>query len=177
MTAGIVKGDERAFNLFYKIYFPRLYRYLLVLTGGRDALARDVLQEAMIRILRHIKPFHDASSFWNWLRRVAKTAFIDEVRRRKNDPAGFPGGEQNVPWPCNPDESDAVLLDHLESCLDDLNDEDRTLIEEKYLEGRPTEALARERNTTAKAVESRLARLRKKLKRWMLERMRHEIGP
>jgi RNA polymerase sigma factor (sigma-70 family) len=64
------------------------------------------------------------------------------------------------------------LKTQLHACLAQLEQAERRLVQGKYLEGKSYELLAREHGLTPKAIESRLARIRKKLKSLMLRRLK-----
>ena len=174
MTEARGRGREEAFNEFYDAYFSRLYRYLLVLAGGREEEVKDAMQETMIRVIRNMKPFHEERELWNWLRRIAKTALIDKARSKKRRDARFNLSSFVGDWPGERTDESSILLEHLSHCLEKLEKEDRELIEGKYLGGKSYDDLAREHRLTARAVESRLGRIRKRLKALILERMRDE---
>ena len=175
LTRAIKGGDHAAFERFYGIYFPRLYRYLLVSSGGWEEGVQEALQESMIRVVRHMKPFADEADLWNWLRRIARTALIDQVRRdRKSRRLTFPMSLADAMELADRDaaEDGSIELKHqLHLCLGELEPVERHLVEGKYLEGKSTKLLAAEHGLTPKAVESRLARTRKKLKTLILARL------
>src|SRR5262245_30851481 len=79
----MVQGDEAAYRVFYDAYYDRLRRYLLVVTAGDEDVTREVLQSALVRLVRNIKVFQDEVSFWGWLTVLARSAFIDQIRARK----------------------------------------------------------------------------------------------
>ncbi len=66
LTAGMAKGDEDAYRMFHELYFHRLLRYLLVVTGGREEAAREALQLALLRVVRHVRRFDSEEAFWSW---------------------------------------------------------------------------------------------------------------
>ena len=171
----MARGDREAFDLFYHEYFYRIYRYLLVMAGGQEEPAREALQEGMIRIVRYMKPLPDAGALWNWLRRVLRSAFIDQLRRAGEaealalEQAGEPAARE-------PDDADEVLLEHLRACLAGLPAGERRLVEGKYLEGRSYAELAATAGLTERAVESRLARARRKLRAGVARRLRRDHG-
>jgi RNA polymerase sigma-70 factor (ECF subfamily) len=70
-------------------------------------------------------------------------------------------------------DAEARMLESLQAELERLPSSDRTLIEAKYLQRRSTRELAEELGTTDKAVESRLARLREKLRSTVNSRLKH----
>lgn len=172
ITTGIEKGDEASFRTFYDAYFPRLYRYLLKVSCGKEDLARDALQESMMRVIKYMKRFDHEDDFWNWLRRIARSAFVDQVRRRKGADAALSISSLEEVLPMDkPEQADDDLIDLLHVGLDALNPGDRGLIEGKYIQGKSYDELAADLRISSKAVESRLARVRKTLKAILLERL------
>lgn len=63
-----------AWRTFHHAYVDRLWRYLLVVAGGREDTAREALQGALVRAVRHIKVFEDETVFWSWLTVLARSA-------------------------------------------------------------------------------------------------------
>src|SRR5215469_8161218 len=51
LTAEMSCGNERAYKDFYKLYFDRLLRYLLVVTQDEEQ-AREALQATLLRVAR-----------------------------------------------------------------------------------------------------------------------------
>ena len=176
MTARMAAGDETAFKDFYECYCDRLFRYLLVLTRGNEDLARDLLQSTMTKIVRSGREFKDEAQLWNWLAAVARNGFIDALRRTRRAPQLVPLlPDDAAEMPMAPaDESDAPLFDALDRCLIELSADERALIEAFYFKGGSHQSVARQENTTAKAVEGRLARVRQKLRAAIFRQLRYE---
>jgi RNA polymerase sigma factor (sigma-70 family) len=172
VTSAIAKGDERAFDRFYAAFFDRLHRYLLLRSGGREEAVRDALQEAMLRVIRYMKPFPDNGALWNWLRRIAASALIDQVRKEQKLPRALTRTPDALEAKPGDEDPDAVLERILSDCLAALSTEERGLVEGKYFEGRSHDAMAIEAGVSPKAVESRLSRIRKKLRSMILERLK-----
>jgi len=176
LTRAIQRGDPAAFAQFYGVYFPRLYRYLLVSSGGWEEGVQEALQESMIRVVRHMKPFAAEADLWNWMRRIARTALIDQVRRdRRSRLSIVPLSQSDAAELTDRDSAEDGSVElrlQLHLCLAELQSVERHLVEGKYLEGKRTKILAAEHGLTPKAVESRLARIRKKLKTLLLARLR-----
>jgi RNA polymerase sigma-70 factor (ECF subfamily) len=76
-------GDQAAFRLLYERYHRRIYAVALsVVKSPQDA--RDVVQEAFIKVHHHLPSFQGASSFYTWLYRIGMNLAIDMLRRRKS---------------------------------------------------------------------------------------------
>ncbi|MEM7393164.1 MAG: sigma-70 family RNA polymerase sigma factor [Verrucomicrobiota bacterium] len=169
-------GNEAAFNDFYRTYAERLYRYLFTLARGRDDLARDALQEAMLRVVRYARPLPDEAAVWNWLARIGRTALVDLLRKEGRGQERERQFLETVNADLGPSESAMAERLHviLSALLDDLPEEDRRLVEGVYFQGRSQANLARETGTTRKAIESRLARLRQRLRKRLQEMLNHD---
>jgi len=76
-------GDRAAFEALYHRYHQRVYAVALsVVKSPQDA--RDVVQEAFIKVHHHLPSFQGASSFYTWLYRISMNLSIDMLRRRKS---------------------------------------------------------------------------------------------
>ena len=74
----------------------------------------------------------------------------------------------------DPRDSTPDLLSLLEKNLTALPEDERALLERKYFNRQPVKAIAAETSTTEKAVESRLVRIRRKLRDAILANLNHE---
>ena len=176
LTARMARQDEAAYRQFYARYFDRLLRYLLVVTGGREEAARDALQATMLRIVRHARRFDSEEIFWSWLTVLARSSVVDAERKRKRYFAVLDRFLNSAPPPHvpSPTGADDRFMTLLENNLSGLAAEDRQLIECKYFESQSVREIAGKTGATEKAVESRLARIRRQLKESILNQLRKE---
>jgi RNA polymerase sigma-70 factor (ECF subfamily) len=98
LVARLQSGDQTAFRTLFDQYHRRAFAVALgVVKNQHDAL--DIMQEAFVKVHKHIGSFHGNSSFYTWLYRIVMNLAIDHVRRarkvtefddsvRKNDVAG-----------------------------------------------------------------------------------------
>ncbi len=176
LTAAMARGDEAAFHEFHRLYFDRLLRYLLVVAAGREETAREALQLTFVRVARHVRRFDSEAAFWGWLTVLARSAFLDETRKQTR----YHGllarffQQRRDDADAKSREADEHFLALLQSEMARLPDDERALLEQKYFEGEAVRDLAGERQLTEKALESRLVRVRRKLKTAVLDRLRHE---
>ena len=172
-------GDEAAYRQFYEAYFDRLLRYLLVVTGGKEETAREALQLALIRVVRHVKAFESGEKFWSWLTVLARSALADESRKRRRYFAfldRFTRHQETGPSAMDNGEADEQLRALLESKLTALPEDERQLVERKYILRQSVREIADGQQTTEKAVESRLSRVRRKLKDAVLAELKNEAA-
>jgi RNA polymerase sigma-70 factor, ECF subfamily len=63
-------------------YGRQTYNYAYRLTGN-EADARDLTQEAFIRVFRAWRSFQPGTSFLSWIYRIVTNLYRDELRKRK----------------------------------------------------------------------------------------------
>jgi RNA polymerase sigma-70 factor, ECF subfamily len=171
LTKAICRGDEQAFTQFYDLYSLRLYKHLLVLTKGDEREAREVLQTAVVKLARRFKVFDEERRMWGWLCQVARNAYVDLCRTRQRDQRLVPLVEHQL---VDGRAEEHRLSESLHHALQTLTVEEQELMRAAYMDERPLQELAIASGQTYKAVESRLARLRQKLKTNLLKHLRHE---
>ena len=175
LTHRMVRGEEAAYREFYESYFGRLLRYLLVLTAGREAVAKDALQATMLRVIRHIRVFDSEPVFWSWLSVLARSALVDEQRKHGRYLGLLERLFQGRGTAAPADQpADARLLILLQDNLAALPEEDRGLVERKYFDREPVREIAQKTGCTEKAIESRLVRIRRQLKDMVLAQLKEE---
>ena len=177
LTGLMVIGDEMAYRTFYEFYFNRLLRYLLVVTGGRDEAAREAIQQTMLRVVRHIRVFNSEPTFWSWLTVLARSSLVDEERKRSRYFAFLDRFfvKQQIEQDIGGGNPDHHLHELLKRNLELLPSDERELIERKYLQTGSVKEIACELQISEKAIESRLVRIRKKLREAVLEQLRDEL--
>jgi RNA polymerase sigma-70 factor (ECF subfamily) len=173
VTRGLAAGDEEAFREFHTQYFDRLYQFLLVVARGQEHEAQEALQQTLLRVVRYARVFESEDAFWSWLKVVARSAARDAGRKQRRYWAlleNFALRGRHQAGGRSPAEDDHLRM-ALEETLDELDPEDRRLIEGKYLEGATIKELAAASGLTDKAVESRLGRLRRQLRERLIKKL------
>jgi RNA polymerase sigma-70 factor (ECF subfamily) len=170
-TRLLAEGDDAAWRWFHDRYYPSLLRYAAHRCGTPSA-ASEIVQDTYLRIARHAKPFTREADFWGWLCCIVRCVAIDysrQIKRRsllmeKYSHWRASQSDDETAW--HPSKQDNLAL--IDEALAKLPDEDATLLRRKYCEGSTTDELASALGTTSKAVEHRLARLRKQLREIIL---------
>ena len=173
----MARGDETAYRLFYDAYFDRLLRYLLVVTGGNEEEARETLQLALVRVVRHVKVFDAEEKFWSWLTVLARSARADESRKRRRYFSfleRFTRHQETEMVEADNSETDEKLHMLLAGKLIRLPADEQRLVEQKYILHQSVREIADALQTTEKAVESKLSRVRHKLKAAVLAELKNE---
>jgi RNA polymerase sigma-70 factor, ECF subfamily len=109
----VLAGDEAAFAVLVKRYEPKLRVYVSHIVGGQEE-ARDVVQEAFIRVWTNLDQFDPRYRFSTWLFRIAHNLAIDQLRRRRHVLVPLDRGED--------DEGSALQLDPADTARSPLGD-------------------------------------------------------
>lgn len=100
------RGDERAFEALVKRHEARAFRVARNLVPS-DEDARDLAQEAFLRVFRSLERFDFQYPFTTWLNRIVTNLAIDHLRRRRTTARGE-GGPVDEDAPGLPEAIDDV---------------------------------------------------------------------
>jgi RNA polymerase sigma-70 factor (ECF subfamily) len=169
------RGDLDAFNRLVLAYQDLVYAQAYRLMGESEA-AQDATQDAFISAYRNIGTYR-GGSFRAWLLRIVTNACYDELRRRKRrpttplEPVDSEEEEIESPhWIADPGESpeertERIELDRaIQSCLDDLSPDFRTVVVLVDVQGYDYFEAAEVVHTPVGTIKSRLSRARLRLR-------------
>ena len=164
LTIAIAAGDADAFARFYRSHFDWMYAEARRSTGRDEAFCLDVVQDAMLRLLRSIKPFNSEPQLRAWLRSLVRSCAIDRLRaeaRRRWREQAF-GGEPRVP--ARVDEASEQLL-WLRGALAALPASSAELLLSRYARGLSLREVGAARGLSIGAVDARIRRVLDALRR------------
>lgn len=145
-------GDQRAVRELVEATQNRLFKFCLVLCGDR-ARAEDLSQEAFIKALGNLKKLHKPEAFVEWLFRVTRHLYIDEVRKYKDA-----SGDLESVAAESPELSDIISV---HQTLAQFEAEDRWLLVLVDMENYSYKEAADILGISEDAVRTRLFRIRK----------------
>jgi RNA polymerase sigma-70 factor, ECF subfamily len=166
------RGDERAFEALVRRHEQRAFRIARNLVPS-DEDARDLAQEAFLRVFRHLDRFDFQYPFTTWLNRIVTNLAIDHLRRRRplaRGQGGDVGDEDDESLPEAVDESEPAPSRRLEAdetaqkvrdCIAGLAPHFQTVLVLRELEGLPCIEIARIVGATHVTVRWRLHRGRR----------------
>jgi RNA polymerase sigma-70 factor (ECF subfamily) len=174
----VQQGDDAAFKELFDRYHRRAFAVAFgVVKNKQDAL--DIVQDAFIKVHRHIKSFQGSSSFYTWLYRIVMNLSIDHVRRNKkgkdmdyDDKVGreavdVAGDGTLLPSILDGNPRKTVLRKELseaiQAALDDLPDYHKAVILLREVEGLSYEEMASVLKVPKGTIMSRLFHARKKM--------------
>lgn len=85
VVSAFLAGEERAFAELVDRYQGRLLNFVYRTIGDRDR-AEDLVQEAFIRVYRHIGRFDRSKKFSTWVYTIASNLAKNELRNRSRNP-------------------------------------------------------------------------------------------
>lgn len=178
-------GDQRAFGLLVERYQKKVYAVALGMVKDPEE-ARDVSQEAFVKVHRYLDHFKGDSSFYTWLYRITTNTCIDVLRRRGNtnsteavefdDSVQLDLAEANLgalgsQLEVSPSRNvlRRELAEKLEEALAQLPEKHRAILLLRELEGMSYEDLAQTLEIPKGTVMSRLFHARAKVQRLMAD--------
>ena len=149
-----------------KLHYGPLIRYVItpILSDERDR--EEVFSDILIRVWDRIDQFDPKNGSWtNWLSTIARNAAIDRVRR--NPPVSAELTE-TIPAPNSNPEQELLKKERqreLYAALSALEHSEKALFYRKYYYRQSTAQIASEYGTTERAIEGRLYRIKRKLRK------------
>lgn len=161
------------FERFHAQYGRTIYEMAFHLTGN-DADAKDLRQEVLVRVMRHIGKYEEGTTTKKWLYRITVNLHIDAHRRkaRQNekslDEPYFTKSGDGLPW----EPTDGIdhtsqpyemkeFRNEIRHALDGLPEELRRVVILRDAEGFSYEEIAEITETPVGTVKSRLHRARR----------------
>ena len=97
------RGDARALEEIYRAFERPAYTLALRIVGDADN-AREVMHDAMLRLIERIAQFRGDAPFWGWLRQIVVNEALMRLRRERGatfadiDEREEPPGDAPAPW-------------------------------------------------------------------------------
>jgi RNA polymerase sigma-70 factor (ECF subfamily) len=167
LIAGLKAGDEDAAHEFFDRYAARIRRFIAHSLGASAADADDVLQETFIALAEALPFFRGDSSLFTFACAIAHRKVLSLIRtnaRRARLMRAAPIAED-----LSATQRDAGASREFSRALAELRPEYREVLILKYVEEIGVSEIARILRLGEHAVESRLARARKALRKSLKE--------
>jgi RNA polymerase sigma-70 factor (ECF subfamily) len=177
LVAHAQSGDCAAFDaLFERVQFD-LLKVAMRITRN-ESEAEEAVQNALLLIFRKIQHFRGDAQFTTWAHRVAVTAALQILRKKRRRPQTVemstltPGTTENAleyyQGGGSRDASESIELRQLVRGITDgiaaLPDLDRQVMQRYIFDEAPVEEVASELGLTISAVKSRIHRARKRVR-------------
>ncbi len=176
LMARIRQGDQDAYTILVRRHGQRLYSLARHMCGGTGE-AEEVVQDVCLRLWQRPEAWNpERGSFVAWLDRVTVNACLDQLRRRK-----WHGGAVSDEWADPAPDIVASLLQQEEQqavrdALQLLPPRQRAALLLVEYRGLGQVAAAADMGLSVEALESLLARGRRKLRELLMPLLRQEKG-
>lgn len=151
----IACGDEAALEDLYRVWYPRLTRFVLRIV--RDpGLVEEVINDVFLVVWRSAAGFRGDSHASTWILGIAYRRALKAAKRRREGPA-------EVAERADAADTAGVRLD-LEGCLARLNPEQRATVELTYYFGYSYREIAEIMKCPENTVKTRMFHARRALR-------------
>lgn len=171
------QGDQDAFASLVQSYDQNVLRIAMNLLRSPEE-AKDVYQEAFLRVYRNLHSFRFDCSFPTWLYRIVTNICLDHLRKRKvrrEEPAVVEsaGGEYDVLEAVEEQRADnnpqrklltGELRSRIERALGELTPRERMVFEMRHYQGLRLRAIGESLGTTEEAAKNCLFRATQKMR-------------
>ena len=180
--AGLIRaaqsGDEAAFEGLVRAYEKNVLRIAMNLLRSPED-ARDIYQEAFLRVFKNLNSFRFDCSFHTWLYRIVTNICLDHLRKRKvrREEQGsvetadgstvdrMDRVEHEAPY-ADPERQTGSrqLADRIASALGDLSPRERMVFELRHYQGLRLKNIGEVLGTSEEAAKNCLFRATQKLR-------------
>lgn len=160
----IVEGDSLAFEAFYKIYYPRLYRFILRITRQADYV-EELIQETLMVVWEKPDNFNFDSKISTWIFGIAynkSLKFLSKIGRYAGDVEVESLQDTLGDDTANQAQS-LESRDWINTGLALLSPEQRAVVELTFYHDLSYQEIARIQNCPENTVKTRMFHARKKL--------------
>jgi len=172
LTTIVEKGS---FDTIYKKLSSPLFKFIAKRIGAKPQVAEEVFEETITAAWKGWSTFKHKSSYFTWICRIALNKIADYYRGQIHERSRFVAPileeiayieDQNI----LPEEK--IALDELRfsirKCLDLMPSEKRNLLYLRYWEELSVKQIAKQLNTSERAIEGKIYRARQTLKEHFL---------
>jgi len=172
------QGDKAAFEELVRLYDQPVLRLALHLTGSEHE-AKDIYQEAFLKVYRNLGSFRFECSFYTWVYRIVSNLCMDQLRRRqaRKEDSGVrvnSEGEEVDLLEQHPDERAGASPEQelmrremgkrIAQALTKLSPRERMVFEMKHYQGLKLRTIGEALNTTEETAKNTLFRATQKLR-------------
>lgn len=172
LLRSVARQDREAFEILYRRYYPRIYRYLLRLVR-RNEMVAEILNDVMLVVWQKAGSFEERSQPSTWILGIAYRKGVKALRSLGNQPVAV--SPETVASFEDPEparrQADLEMGMVLQSVLEGLSPEQRAVVELTYHYGYSYREIAQITGVPVNTVKTRMFYARKRLKEAWSDRM------
>ena len=160
LTPAVSRGDAAAMAEFYSAWFDRAFGLARTITRRDESFCLDVVQEAMLRVARKLKPMASEGDVRRWMARIVHTSALDLLRRESRRAARERATVLHAP----PEPDLAERVEWLRAQIADMPARDAGLLRLRFWEDRTLDAAGERAGMTGGAAHGRIRRVLSRLR-------------
>jgi len=172
LAARVAGGDQEAFDVFFKEYFPRLFRFTLARANNDPDLAEEIVQRTMCIVVRKMGTYRGEALLFTWLCQICRNETVALFRQRRiemsedlpieDHPAVQAALESMHASDDRPESAQRrdEIAHFVKTTLEHLPTKYATALEMKYVQGCSVAEIGEALGVGTKAAESILSRAR-----------------
>ena len=164
LLAAIIAGDAQAFEVFYKLYYPRLFRFILR-TTHQPELVEELIQETLLLIWQQPQRFNYDSKISTWVFGIAYRKALKAMTKtaKRTDDLDMEALTETLGDPLADLAQNLENQDWLAVALQQLSADQRAVIELTFYHGLSYQEIAQILDCPENTVKTRMFHARKKL--------------
>ncbi len=165
LVARVALADARAFERLYRLYQPRLWRFLIRMTN-RSHIAEEVLDDTLMVVWNRAATFDGTSKVSTWIFAIAYRSALAALRRHR-EPVEDPDAESRASPEPGPDHRLGLMQARgaLLAAMDSLSADHRAVVELTYFQELGYREIATIMACPIDTVKTRMHHARRNLKR------------
>lgn len=160
----IIEGDTSAFDVFYKIYYTKLFRFIVRMTNRPESV-EEIIQETLLVVWQKPESFNYTSKISTWVFGIAynKALKLMSKNARRSSDVNVDDLIDTIGSHASNPAKNLESADWLRCALAILQPDQRAVIELTYYHGLPYQDIAKILNCPENTVKTRMFHARKKL--------------
>ena len=83
----MLRGDQQAFDEFFNVNFPRLYRFALSRVGDDEDVIKEIVQKTLCRAIAKLHTYRGEAALFTWLCRLCRNEISDHFKKTNRNAA------------------------------------------------------------------------------------------
>jgi len=162
----VLRGVHSSFEILLRPYRQGLLNMVYRMTGNLEE-AKEVCQDAVIKIYRYLNKFKKGRSFKNWIYKITVNSTYDFLRKKKKY-EDIVEGQKNLVNGASPDPEKQLLNKEIrakvEACLQILSPKEKAVFLLRDEEGFSIEEASKVLGCSSMSVRTHLSRARQKIR-------------
>ncbi len=164
----ITSQDNRYFDVLYARYCDKVYRKCLSFLKDPD-LASDFTHDIFLKVITRISTFKGQSRFSTWLYSITYNYCLDQVRFRKKEQHFFPAVDELPDQEELNDDFSDLTAAGLRKAMSRMDPDEQSVLMLRFQDDFSFREIGDILKTSEGSARIRLARARKKLRKYYLE--------